>query len=360
MATLQTARHLMSLPGLVAAVTIFSSAIAFAARPTISEDRELKEIDLTGWDCRDRLEGTAKTPDGVERNRLKNRSGVDLSAITAKSMETASFLQSVAAFDAQTKGMRRKDLNAGQRRQLDLLEKQIVSFTGYLVLAYAGPPETTNCGSTDFHDWHLELFERPLDHAPQVGDPTPTICEITPRTQNAIFRDNIRMQSLAAFIRAPDLTIEPTGHAARKIRITGYLLWDDEHNGVADVGTTIRSIGANKYHQPWRSTAWEIHPAIKIEALDTTPVLPTMSPSSSPPPPVPSPSPKATPAASPSSPVQRQFVTITTPVKIKILYGETVIPRGIRLRVVSHDGQTVTVNYLDGAYAIPISSTDFR
>jgi hypothetical protein len=58
--------------------------------------------------------------------------------------------------------------------------------------------------------------------------------------------------------------------------------------------------------------------------------------------------------------VQRQFVTITAPVKIKILYGETVIPNGARLRVVSHDGQTVTVNYLDGAYAIPISSTDFR
>jgi hypothetical protein len=50
--------------------------------------------------------------------------------------------------------------------------------------------------------------------------------------------------------------------------VTGYLLWDDEHNGVADVGTTIRTIGANKYHHPWRSTPWEIHPVLKIEALD--------------------------------------------------------------------------------------------
>jgi hypothetical protein len=85
------------------------------------------------------------------------------------------------------------------------------------------------------------------------------------------------MQALAGFIRAPDFTIEPTGHAARKVRVTGYLLWDDEHNGSADVGKTIHSVGANKYHHPWRSTAWEIHPVIKIEALDASPISPAVS-----------------------------------------------------------------------------------
>jgi hypothetical protein len=142
---------------------ILTNASAFAARPTISEDRELKEIDLAAWDCRDRLEGTAKTGDGVERNRMKNRSAVTLGNVPA-SMETATFLEHVATFDAQTKGKHRKDLSAAERQQLDQLEKQIVSFTGYLVLAYAGPPETTNCGSTDFHDWHFELFAQPPDH----------------------------------------------------------------------------------------------------------------------------------------------------------------------------------------------------
>jgi hypothetical protein len=345
-------------PRLLLTLATFTSALAFAARPTISEDRELKEIDLAAWDCRERLEGTAKTPDGVERNRLKNRSAADLTGSDVKPLETASFLQHMAAFEAQTKNMRRKDLNAEQKRQLEALEKQIVSFTGYLVLAYAGPPESTNCGSADFHDWHLELFEKPLDHAPNIGDPTPIICEISPRTQNAIFRENVRIQTLAAFLRAPDLTIEPTGHAARKIRVTGYLLWDDEHNGKADVGSTISSIGANKYHQPWRSTAWEIHPAIKIEMLEATPVSPTASPLSTSP--IPTPSLKTIPAAPPSQPPPPQFVTITQPVKIKILYGETVIPRGTKLPVVSHDATTVTVNYLDGVYAIPITSTDFR
>ncbi|PYI92395.1 MAG: hypothetical protein DME97_08665 [Verrucomicrobia bacterium] len=349
------------LPGSLIALAIFASACAFAARPTISEDRELKEIDLARWDCRDRPEGTAKTPDGAERNRLKNRSTANLTGTKPVSLETATFLQYVAAFDAQTKGTRRKDLSAELRRQLEPLEKQIVSVEGYLVLAYAGPPESTNCGSMDFHDWHIEIFENPLDHAPQIGDATPIICEITPHTQTALFRDNIRMQTLAGFIRAPDLTIEPTGHAARRIRVTGYLLWDDEHNGAADIGTVIRMIGANKYHQPWRRTAWEIHPAIKIEALDATMVSPAVSPASAPPSPTaPISSPTPVPASPRSSQSQQQFVTITKPVKIKILYGETVIPAGTRLRLLSHDAQTVTVNYLEGTYVIPISSTDFR
>lgn len=362
----------MKAPGVLAGIiALLALAATFAARPKISEDRELKEIDLATWDCRDRLEGSAKTPDGFERNRLKNRSAVDLSGIKPVSLESLSFLQHVAAFDTQNKGKRRKDLGPAEKAQLEALEKQIVSFTGYFVIAYAGPPETTNCGSTDFHDWHLELFEKPLDHAPGVGDPTPIVCEITPRTQNAIFRDNIRMQTLAAFIRAPDLTIEPTGHPAQKVRVTGYLLWDDEHNGKADVGPAILKVSANGYHQPWRSTAWEIHPALKIEALEPTAAPPAARPT--PMPSVPHPTPKAISSAPPlptptaanrkdqSSPAEsRKFVTITVPVKINILYGETTIPAGTKMPVVSRNGPTVVVSYLDGAHAIPISSTDWK
>ena len=342
---------------LLLAVPVFANMATFAARPSISEDRELKEVDPAVWDCRDRLEGSAKTEDGVERNRMKNRSATNLAGTRPPSFEMTSLLQYLASFEAETKGKHRKDLSSTQRDRLNQLEKQIVSFTGYLVLAYPGPPETTNCGSTDFHDWHLELFDQPLDHAPQIGDPTPVICEITPRTQNAVYRDNVRIQSLAAFIRAPDLTIEPTQHAARKIRVSGYLLWDDEHNGAADIGENIRTIGANKYHQPWRRTAWEIHPAMRIEALDSAPASPKNSPT---PPPVSVSSATPNPPPPPSSPPQQEFVTVMAPVKIKILYGETVIPRGTRLRVLSHDAQTVTVSYLDGTYAIPVSSTDFR
>jgi hypothetical protein len=344
------------------AVLIAVTAIAKGPRPAISEDRELKEIDLKAWDCRDQLSGTAKTDEGIERNALKNRSVIDLTKLKTPSVETDGFLQMVAAFDKQTKGMKRPDLDPASRRALETLEKQIVSFTGYLVIAYAGPPETCNCGSSDFHDWHLELFEQPLDHAPEIGDPTPIICEISPRTQNAIFKDGTRIQALASFIRAPDMTIEPTDHPARRVRITGYLLWDDEHNGAADIGDTIRTTAANGFHQPWRSTAWEIHPAIKIEALDPTSPFPRLTPPTTGPSPTASDSSEAqipTPASPPPTP-QAQFVTTTAPIKIKIIYGETVIPRGTKLRVISHDAKNVTVSYMDGTYAIPISSTDFR
>ena len=249
---------------LVLTVLLASSAVA---QQRISEDRDLLEIDLTGWDCLDKLEGTSKSPDGQERNRGKNRSPVDLAGMSIPKFDTAGYLKHVGEFDAETKGKRRKDLTEPQREQLEALEKQIVSLDAYLVLVYAGPPESTNCGSVDFHDWHLELFERPLDHSPTAGDPTPIIAETTPRTQNALFKDGVRLQELSAFFRRPDLVSEPAAPKARRVRVTGYLLWDDDHNGKADIGTTIESIGKNKYHHPWRSTAFEIHPVLKMEAL---------------------------------------------------------------------------------------------
>jgi len=343
---------------LLAAAVGFAITAACAQPPRISEDRELKEFDLTAWNCLDRSVGTAKTPDGVERNRRKNRSAPNLLGARLRSFDTASFMQEIAAFDAQTKGKRRKDLSSSQKADLDQREKQLVSLIGYLVLAYAGPPESTNCGNIDFHDWHLEVFAAPADHPPQPGDPTPIICEITPRTQNAIYRDHIRMQALAAFIRAPDLSYESTHHPARRIRVTGYLTWDDDHNGSADVGATIRSVGANQFHNPWRSTAWEVHPLVKIEALDG-PAAGVESAATSPPPDSETPA-AAAPVVASATPAPPQFATLTQPVRIKIPYGETVLPRGLKLTIVSRNAQTVTVKYLGQTQVIPIASTDLR
>jgi hypothetical protein len=55
---------------------------------------ELKDLDLRGWDCG--LEGAAKTQDGKERNRQKNRSAIDLAAKTIPSFDTAAFLARIA------------------------------------------------------------------------------------------------------------------------------------------------------------------------------------------------------------------------------------------------------------------------
>lgn len=370
----QSARAGLRAGGL--ATTIFMAlAVSIApahAQQKVSDDRELKELDLNSWNCLDKPGGSARTPDGQERNRLKNRSMTELFQLQTESFDTAGFLRHVADFDGKTKNTRRKDLNPAQRPALGALEKQIVQVTGYLVLAYSGPPETTNCASVDFHDWHLELFEKPAEHPPQIGDPTPIICEITPRTQNAIYRDNIRIQELVAFFRKTDVTNEATGHKAQKVRVTGYLLWDDEHNGRADVGQTVQRIMPNKFHQPWRSTAWEIHPVLKIERADgaapSRAVAPSVSPPTADASPAPStpettPTPEATPAATPPpapTPTPQQVVTVLQPVRIKIPYGETTLPRGTQLRVLSRNAQTVTVDYMGRAYPIPITSTDLH
>ena len=87
-----------------------------SAQPKISEDRELKEFDLTGWNCLKHLEGSARTPDAIERNRLKNRSGLDLTTTHVKAMDTTSFLAEVATFDAETRRKRRKDLSRPKKR----------------------------------------------------------------------------------------------------------------------------------------------------------------------------------------------------------------------------------------------------
>jgi endonuclease/exonuclease/phosphatase family metal-dependent hydrolase len=72
----------------------------------------------------------------------------------------------------------------------------------------------------------------------------------------------------------------------------------------------------------------------------------------------PAPTNNSTPASVPSPSAAPQFLTLTQPVKIKIPYGETVLPRGLKLPVITRNGQTVTVKYLDQTPAIPVSATD--
>ncbi len=351
---------------LAAAVLLVLTAGTLLGEYRITEDKDLTEIDLSKWDCLDQPGGTAKSEDGVARNRGKNRPFQDVSRLRVPDLNTASFLKLVGPLDAQTKESRRKDLTGPQTAQLAALEKQIVSLTGYLVLAYAGPPESTNCGSVDFHDWHLEVFEKPADHPPRPGDPTPIICEITPRTQNQLYRAGIRLEELAGFMRPPGSEPVATGKPARKIRLTGYLLWDDDHNGSADVGPRITSVGKNHYNHPWRSTAWEIHPLLKIEVLEGAPPKPmgaaaeATPEAGAPPEPVVDEPPAPPPAPAAPTPTPTQSVTLLEPLRIKIPYGETVLPRGLKLQVISRDAQSVTVDYLGQTLKIPLQNTDLR
>jgi hypothetical protein len=240
---------------------------AFSQAPPVLE---LRDLDLTGWDCLTKPAGAAKTRHAEERNRGKNRSAIDLTGVKIDSFDTVTFLAQVADYDRRIGKKHRRLLTPSEREQLAALENKVVSLTGWLVLAYQGIPEVTNCRSHDFLDWHLELSPEPADHPAQVGDPTPIICEITPRTESFVYRSGVRVQKLAAFIRPPDKTFIATGSKPHKIRVTGYLLWDDEHNREdSDVGPFIGWFGKEGYHHPWRSTAWEIHPVMKVEDLGT-------------------------------------------------------------------------------------------
>jgi hypothetical protein len=68
--------------------------------------------------------------------------------------------------------------------------------------------------------------------------------------------------------KSPNIVAHPTGTAPHKVRVTGCLLWDDQHNEPdKDIGATVARGGNGDYHHPWRATAWEIHPILKIEDL---------------------------------------------------------------------------------------------
>jgi hypothetical protein len=55
-----------------------------------------------------------------------------------------------------------------------------------------------------------------------------------------------------------------------------------------------------------------------------------------------------------------RFVVLTEPVKIKIAYGETVLPAGTKLPVVSSDSTSVRVNYMGNVQTIPTAAVRFE
>jgi hypothetical protein len=231
-------------------------------------DTELRDLDVNHWFCLNKPPGTATLEDERERNLMKNRNAPGSLPLNVEQLDTTSFLKKVATYDAALKTTRRADLDQKRKQQLLVFENQIVSLSGWLVLAYPGQAESANCNDAAFHDWHLEVFAQSSDHPPQPGDPTPIICEVTPRTERTLYNQSVRLLSLAAFIRLSDNSYQPTGHPPRKIRVTGYLMWDDLHNDQKTVAPKVKFVGNDKLHHPWRATAWEIHPILKLEVAE--------------------------------------------------------------------------------------------
>src|SRR5437773_1466172 len=111
--------------GAVAVVTMLAGLAEI--QPT--EDTELRDLDVTGWDCANQSEGTAQSQDARERNRLKNRWPVDLSLFTVERLDTAGFLTKVHECDSRLQSKRPGELTGPQKDELDSYENQIVSLT---------------------------------------------------------------------------------------------------------------------------------------------------------------------------------------------------------------------------------------
>lgn len=133
------------------------------------------------------------------------------------------------------------------------------------------------------------------------------------------------------------------------VTAVGKVFYDIDHSG--------NDTKNNRRDYDNKLAVWEIHPVMQLLTGDSTAGLarpqtqPQVTPQIAAPPPSVAPVPTATP---------EEFVTITQPVTIQIPYGTTVIPRGMKLPVISRDAQAVRVRYMNEVYAVPVSSTDLR
>src|SRR6266487_6344602 len=89
--------------------------LASLAAIDTKEDTELRDLDVTGWDCANQSEGTAKSEEAKERNRMKNRWPVNLSLFPIEAFDTAGFLKKVREYDARLGSQRRGDLTVAQK-----------------------------------------------------------------------------------------------------------------------------------------------------------------------------------------------------------------------------------------------------
>ena len=135
------------------------------------------------------------------------------------------------------------------------------------------------------------------------------------------------------------------------VTVIGKAFYDVDHSG--------KDYRINRRPRAKDKAVWEIHPIMQMEVLATpaTALKPVIA------------APVAVPSTLLSQPNAAdkpalelpQFVTLTQPVTVKIAYdGEAVLPRGMKLPLVSRDGVNAIVRYIDGTQAVPLSSTDLK
>jgi hypothetical protein len=175
------------------------------------------------------LEGTAQHESRKASNRLKNRGTAPRAAEIASTVTMDELLRPGDDTD-------RWSADSG------------AVVEGYVLHVKPGGQETVNCGEKEelYRDTHIELTLSDADtlKARRV------VVEVTPR-----WRDFMRERG--EDWTTPALIGRLVG---RRVRFTGWLFFDAEHDDEAENTTPGRA--AN-----WRATAWELHPVTGIAVV---------------------------------------------------------------------------------------------
>ncbi len=130
--------------------------------------------------------------------------------------------------------------------------KKGATIEGYVADVKVGGVETVNCHTHDpqYRDTHIELTLDPLHDAENKH----VIVEVTPQWREQMSKNGDDWST-------PTLRKKLLG---RWIKVTGWLLFDEEHANAAE----NTNPGGSKN---WRATVWEIHPISAIQALPGKP-----------------------------------------------------------------------------------------
>lgn len=137
-------------------------------------------------------------------------------------------------------------------KELQALESKSVLLEGYFAMAKDGGKEGTNCGSGTRTDIHMEIVATDAED-PKTNRNQHVITEVTPWFHDAISawtKENIGKYAAYLDGYKGNMLRQPT-----KVRIYGWLFYDEAHVGDGSVGK-------------WRGTSWEIHPITRIEVFE--------------------------------------------------------------------------------------------
>lgn len=166
-------------------------------------------------------------------NSLKNR---DVPPTKAKRYTVTQFLKA-APRTLPTRKIHRDRWTPQQQDLAAKWERRAVTVEGYLVFdAVKQAKEACNCGSATYRDFHLWLGAVPSVTKASRG--RALVVEVSPRTwpTHPTWKE-------AKTYRGPI-------RAGTKVRVTGWLMWDQEHA---------------PHLTKTRGTLWEVHPIHKIQ-----------------------------------------------------------------------------------------------